>query len=127
MLLIGIDGCDWINDTFEHLLVSQALAEAKPVFNRTVLETDFAGRYGGDEFVIVLPEIPFSGTMAIAERILTNFGNANSYLESALVSGLNPRCCRLTEARSLRRDLLKERRSHLPGERISKNSVKVAI
>ena len=32
-------------------------------------ETDIIGRYGGDEFVVILPETPLSGAMVIAERI----------------------------------------------------------
>jgi diguanylate cyclase (GGDEF)-like protein len=36
---------------------------------KIVRETDVVGRYGGDEFVIVLPETPLNGAMVIAERI----------------------------------------------------------
>jgi diguanylate cyclase (GGDEF)-like protein len=32
-------------------------------------ETDVVGRYGGEEFVIVLPETPLNGALVIAERI----------------------------------------------------------
>jgi diguanylate cyclase (GGDEF)-like protein len=69
LLFIDIDGFKQINDTFGHLAGSQALAEMGQVFKRIVRETDVVGRYGGDEFVIVLPETPLNGAMIIAERI----------------------------------------------------------
>jgi diguanylate cyclase (GGDEF)-like protein len=69
LLFIDVDGFKRINDTFGHLVGSQALAEMGQVFRRIVRETDVVGRYGGDEFVIVLPETPLSAAMVIAERI----------------------------------------------------------
>jgi diguanylate cyclase (GGDEF)-like protein len=69
LLFIDVDGFKKINDTFGHLVGSQALAEMGQVFKRIVRETDVVGRYGGDEFVIVLPETPLNGAMVIAERI----------------------------------------------------------
>jgi diguanylate cyclase (GGDEF)-like protein len=69
LLFIDVDGFKRINDTFGHLVGSQALSEIGQVFKRIVRETDVVGRYGGDEFVIVLPETPLNGAMVIAERI----------------------------------------------------------
>jgi diguanylate cyclase (GGDEF)-like protein len=69
LLFIDVDGFKRINDTFGHLVGSQALAEMGQVFRRIVRETDVVARYGGDEFVIVLPETPLNGAMVIAERI----------------------------------------------------------
>ena len=69
LLFIDVDGFKRINDTFGHLVGSQALAEMGQVLRRILRETDVVGRYGGDEFVMVLPETPLNGAMVIAERI----------------------------------------------------------
>jgi diguanylate cyclase (GGDEF)-like protein len=69
LLFIDVDGFKRINDTFGHLVGSRALAELAQVFRKIVRETDIIGRYGGDEFVVILPETPLSGAMVIAERI----------------------------------------------------------
>jgi diguanylate cyclase (GGDEF)-like protein len=69
LLFIDIDGFKRVNDTFGHLVGSRALAELGQVLRSIVRETDVIGRYGGDEFVIVLPETPLNGALVIAERV----------------------------------------------------------
>jgi diguanylate cyclase (GGDEF)-like protein len=69
LLFIDVDGFKQINDTFGHLVGSRALAEIGQVLRRILRETDIVGRYGGDEFVVVLPETPLNGALVIAERI----------------------------------------------------------
>jgi len=69
LLFIDIDGFKKINDTFGHIVGSKALAEMGQMFRTSLRDTDMVGRYGGDEFVIVLPETPLNGAMMIAERI----------------------------------------------------------
>jgi len=64
-----VDGFKRVNDTFGHLVGSRALAEIGQVLRKILRETDVVGRYGGDEFVVVLPETPLNGAMVIAERV----------------------------------------------------------
>ncbi len=69
LLFIDVDGFKRINDNFGHLVGSMALAEIAQTLRAAVRETDVVGRYGGDEFVIVLPETSLGGALAIADRI----------------------------------------------------------
>ncbi|MBZ5498012.1 MAG: sensor domain-containing diguanylate cyclase [Acidobacteriia bacterium] len=69
LLFIDVDGFKHVNDTFGHLVGSLALAEMGQVLRKILRETDVVGRYGGDEFVVVLPETPLNGALVIAERI----------------------------------------------------------
>lgn len=69
ILFIDVDGFKQVNDTFGHLVGSLALAEMGQVLRKILRETDVVGRYGGDEFVVVLPETPLNGALVIAERI----------------------------------------------------------
>ncbi len=69
LLFIDVDGFKRVNDTFGHLVGSLALAEMGGVLRKILRETDVVGRYGGDEFVVVLPETPLNGALVIAERI----------------------------------------------------------
>jgi diguanylate cyclase (GGDEF)-like protein len=69
LLFIDVDGFKRVNDTYGHLVGSRALAEIGQVLRKILRETDVVGRYGGDEFVVVLPETPLNGAMVIAERV----------------------------------------------------------
>jgi diguanylate cyclase (GGDEF)-like protein len=69
LLFIDVDGFKRVNDTYGHLVGSLALAEIGQVLRKILRETDVVGRYGGDEFVVVLPETPLNGALTIAERI----------------------------------------------------------
>ena len=69
LLFIDIDSFKRINDTFGHLTGSQTLAEMGQVLRKIVRGSDIVGRYGGDEFVVILPETPLSGAAVSAERI----------------------------------------------------------
>lgn len=69
LLFIDVDGFKRVNDTFGHLVGSRALSEMGQVLRKLLRETDVIARYGGDEFVVVLPETPLNGALVIAERI----------------------------------------------------------
>ncbi len=62
VIFLDLDGFKGINDQYGHLAGSGTLAEA-------VRESDILARYGGDEFVVVLPETPPAGALVIAERL----------------------------------------------------------
>ncbi|MBN2370711.1 MAG: sensor domain-containing diguanylate cyclase [Vicinamibacteria bacterium] len=69
LIFLDLDGFKNINDQYGHLAGSKTLTEVGAILTRSVRETDVLARYGGDEFVVVLPETPAGGAAAIAERI----------------------------------------------------------
>ena len=58
-----------MNDRYGHLAGSQTLTEVGQALRQTVRDIDVVVRYGGDEFVVVLPQTDADGAMVIAERI----------------------------------------------------------
>jgi diguanylate cyclase (GGDEF)-like protein len=70
LLMVDMDGLKRINDDSGHLAGDQALAAMGRLLRATVREGDLAGRYGGDEFVVVLPNTGEDGASQVAARLL---------------------------------------------------------
>jgi diguanylate cyclase (GGDEF)-like protein len=69
VIFLDLDGFKSVNDAHGHLAGSRTLTEVGRILVEAVRESDILARYGGDEFVVVLPETPPSGALVIAERI----------------------------------------------------------
>jgi len=69
VIFLDLDGFKGINDQYGHLAGSGTLTEVGTILAQGVRESDILARYGGDEFVVVLPETPASGALVIAERL----------------------------------------------------------
>jgi two-component system, cell cycle response regulator len=70
LLMIDLDEFKEINDRFGHHVGDDALAAVGTYLRLGVRETDVVGRYGGDEFLVILPETPGEGARVVAERLL---------------------------------------------------------
>lgn len=69
VLFLDLDGFKGINDRYGHLCGSRSLFEVGSLIKSAVREEDVVSRYGGDEFVVVLPDTDEEGALAVAERI----------------------------------------------------------
>ena len=69
VLLLDLDYFKRINDTFGHQAGDVALVTAAKEMSKLVRENDSVGRYGGEEFLLVLPECPLQQARECAERI----------------------------------------------------------
>jgi diguanylate cyclase (GGDEF)-like protein/PAS domain S-box-containing protein len=69
LLLVDLDGLKKINDIHGHLVGSRALSRVANILRLHCREIDTAARYGGDEFVVVLPETEREAARQVAERI----------------------------------------------------------
>jgi diguanylate cyclase (GGDEF)-like protein len=73
LLFIDLDNFNTVNDSHGHLDGSRVLVEAAQLIQRSARETDIVARFGGDEFVVVLPDTGSEGARAVAERVRGNF------------------------------------------------------
>ncbi|MBT8082003.1 MAG: GGDEF domain-containing protein [Gammaproteobacteria bacterium] len=78
VMLIDADHFKRINDQFGHLAGDAALKAIADVCSESVRETDIVGRFGGEEFIILLPHTRATDAKIVAERI------RNTMLESEL-------------------------------------------
>jgi diguanylate cyclase (GGDEF)-like protein/putative nucleotidyltransferase with HDIG domain len=68
-IMADLDLLRTINNTHGHLAGDAVLAGVGKIIRESVREYDIAGRFGGEEFAIVLPETSMVGARAVAERI----------------------------------------------------------
>jgi diguanylate cyclase (GGDEF)-like protein len=69
LAVIDIDHFKQVNDRHGHLLGDQALRAVARVVAHGIRQGDLAVRYGGEEFLLVLPSTPLAGAFEVAERI----------------------------------------------------------
>lgn len=68
-VMLDIDYFKKVNDTYGHLQGNEVLKGLSKIIMSSIRESDIAGRYGGEEFGIILPEIPKETAIAVCERI----------------------------------------------------------
>lgn len=69
LVFMDIDHFKDINDNFGHLVGSKLLVEVGQILIRELRNIDVVARYGGDEFVLVLPQTSLTNAINIAERL----------------------------------------------------------
>ncbi len=76
IIMVDVDSLKKINDTYGHLAGDRALSVFSRIVQQIIREVDIIGRFGGDEFLILLPEANAEQAYQIMERI-------NQVLESS--------------------------------------------
>jgi len=69
LIMIDIDDFKGINDSFGHPFGDVVLSHVAHAVEDTVRESDIVGRYGGEEFMIILPETTMEDALTLGERI----------------------------------------------------------
>ncbi|NJN43732.1 MAG: diguanylate cyclase [Anaerolineae bacterium] len=75
-LMIDVDHFKMVNDLYGHAIGDKVLGRVAQYFKEHIRSMDILGRYGGEEFVIIMPETDRSQAKHMAERLLSHF-NAN--------------------------------------------------
>lgn len=79
-VMIDLDGYKQLNDTFGHPTGDQLLVVAARAISTNLRKMDVAARYGGDEFVLLLPRAGTAEATHVAARVRDDFGHASAAL-----------------------------------------------
>ena len=69
LMMIDLDDFGSINNTYGHQIGDEALRLVAGVVRAQLRQSDAGGRYGGDEFVVILPGLDADGALEVAERV----------------------------------------------------------
>ena len=69
LILIDIDHFKLVNDTYGHPAGDAVLKSLAQILKKQTRTVDIVGRYGGEEFTVILPEINSAGAKLVGERI----------------------------------------------------------
>lgn len=79
-LLIGdIDKFKNVNDSYGHLFGDKIIKVVATAFRNLTKGKDLAARFGGEEFIVVLPQTPLKGAVAVAESIRQSIEKGRVY------------------------------------------------
>ncbi|HEX9119552.1 MAG TPA: GGDEF domain-containing protein, partial [Terriglobales bacterium] len=84
VLFIDLDHFKQVNDTHGHLVGSKLLAEVGYTIKSHLRLIDYAFRYGGDEFVVLLPQTGKDSGLIVARRLLDSFRKSKLLKEESL-------------------------------------------
>lgn len=69
LVMFDIDKFKIINDTYGHVFGDEVLKTLTKTFRDNLRKIDFIGRYGGEEFIVILPKTEIDSALAIVSRI----------------------------------------------------------
>src|SRR5207244_12221772 len=77
--LLDLDRFKQINDTYGHLLGDEVLRQIATAMTKVLRDYDLAGRFGGEEFVMLLPQTRAVDAFRIAERVRAHISQLPIY------------------------------------------------
>lgn len=93
ILLIDLDNFKLINDKYGHAIGDFVLIKTAQILLSTIRKQDIVGRWGGDEFLIILPDTTIENTVILAERLrseilATEFKDSNVSVKTTFSIGI---------------------------------------
>ncbi len=80
IMFIDLDNFKYYNDTFGHKTGDFILQKFSEILKISARDVDFISRFGGDEFVLILPETSAAETETLAVRLLDNITKENHFI-----------------------------------------------
>ncbi|GIH27444.1 GGDEF domain-containing protein [Acrocarpospora phusangensis] len=86
LLIVDIDHFKRVNDTYGHLVGDQVLIGVAATLRSQLRDYDVVGRFGGEEFVVLLPRADVAEARRVAERLRTRVGRMAVAADDAMIT-----------------------------------------
>lgn len=86
LIMLDLDHFKRVNDTCNHIMGSYVLAQVGARIKQQLRSEDIAARYGGDEFIILLPHTGADGALSLATRVATSIRDSRFVLDKFSVT-----------------------------------------
>ncbi len=87
-LMIDIDLFKQVNDTHGHLAGDVVIRDIAQSLVKNTRGSDYVGRYGGEEFLVMLPETPVEKALLLAEKLRANVERLKFKTDAGILSGI---------------------------------------
>ena len=105
IIMFDIDWFKKINDTYGHQAGDSVLYEISQLVKKTLRSTDIVGRWGGEEFLVLCPEINLNGTKALARKLCAAIENYRFTVSTTIT--ISAGLCEFNEQESIE-DMIKK-------------------
>lgn len=92
VILLDIDYFKTINDSFGHATGDRVLKSIANILHGSLREVDSCGRWGGEEFIVICPDIDCSGAQPLAERLRQAIGTCSFYESQQVTASFGIAC-----------------------------------
>lgn len=88
LIVMDVDKFKFVNDTYGHLTGDEVLRQVAEILSANVRPGDVCCRYGGEEFIVMLPRIKAEDAFIVAERIRKTLESSEAPLDMRVTSSL---------------------------------------
>lgn len=81
LAMLDIDRFKSVNDTYGHPVGDQVIRALSRLLQQRLRRSDIIGRYGGEEFLVIMPHTPASAALPVLDQIRTSFSNIRHHAE----------------------------------------------
>lgn len=89
LIVLDVDSFKQFNDMYGHSIGDTALRSVAEMIRPAIKERGIAARFGGDEFVIILPGVPHQDALAVAESIRARAKNYRHFTQNQALATLS--------------------------------------
>ncbi|BAI80539.1 signal transduction response regulator [Deferribacter desulfuricans SSM1] len=108
VMILDIDHFKRINDTYGHDIGDEILINLSKILKETLRKTDIIGRFGGEEFLCLIPNTPSENLPIIISKLLNNIRKFKyKYEEDEITFTISIGCCNFTKKYKTDNEIIK--------------------